>query len=248
MRGAGRAVEMMQVVGLDPRLDEGAHQGLERCRIVVDAGQQHGLADQRNAGVDEAGAGGARGRRQLARVVGVDGDEHRLVGVAQRGDEVRRDALGRCDRHAGVPAQHLDVVDRGQRSRDLGDARRRQHQRIAARQDHLPDRGVGADVVERGGEVLRRTAAGPAPAPRSRGGSRSGSRRRTRRRASAARDRDSGGSGRVVTSCAPSPVGSGNSSACAASSATSGTNWRAIGSADAPTSISSAIAGVIATA
>ena len=48
---------MMQVVRLHPRLDEGSHQVDERFRVVVDALQKHGLADQHRAFGRQAAAG-----------------------------------------------------------------------------------------------------------------------------------------------------------------------------------------------
>ena len=65
-----------------------------------------------------------------------------------------RDALGRHHRHAGVPAQHLDVRDGAEPSRHLADAARRQHEGIAAGEDHLPDARIAGDVGERGVERL----------------------------------------------------------------------------------------------
>jgi len=48
--------------------------------------------------------------------------------------------------------------------------------------------------------------------------------------------------------CAASPIGSSRSPGSVTSSASVGTNWRAIGSAGSSRSISAAMAGVIATA
>ena len=48
-----REVAVVQVVRLDPALDEGPHQGFECRRIVIDAAQQHGLTDQRNAAIGQ---------------------------------------------------------------------------------------------------------------------------------------------------------------------------------------------------
>src|SRR6266576_6478464 len=60
VRGARREIAVMQVIGFYSAFDEGPHQRLQCGGIVVDAAQQHGLADHRNPGVDDAGAGGAR--------------------------------------------------------------------------------------------------------------------------------------------------------------------------------------------
>ena len=82
MRGARREIGVVQIIGLHPRLDEAAHQRLQRLDVVVDALQQHALADHRDAGVDQPPAGGARLGRQLARMVGVQRDIDGLVVAA----------------------------------------------------------------------------------------------------------------------------------------------------------------------
>ena len=81
-----------------------------------------------------------------------------------------------------------DGVERGDQ---LGQAPRRQHQRIAAGQDHLPDLAVAADIGERRVELGRRQRLAARARP-SRGGSRSGNRPGRHAAASAARGRDSG--------------------------------------------------------
>ena len=77
MRGPGRLVEMMQVVGFDAILDEGAHELGERFDVVVHAAEQDRLTDQRNACVDQAGQRFAAFGRELARMVRVDGHVER---------------------------------------------------------------------------------------------------------------------------------------------------------------------------
>jgi hypothetical protein len=102
----------------------------------------------------------SRARRQLARMVGVQHDVNRLAGGFERRDQLRRDARRLGDRDAGVDAHHLDVIDRGETRHHPRDPSRRQHQRIAAGKDHLPDLIVRGDVVERGIELLRRQRLG----------------------------------------------------------------------------------------
>ena len=87
-------------------------------------------------------------RRELARVVGVDDQPHRPLG-AQRRRQLVRHAAGIGDRDAGVDADDLDMRDRRQRRDDLAEPARRQHQRIAAGQDHLADRRAGARASRR---------------------------------------------------------------------------------------------------
>ena len=60
MRRSRRQIAMMQVIGLDAVFDEGPHQGFQNFGIVIYAAEQHGLADQGNAGIREPRAGGAR--------------------------------------------------------------------------------------------------------------------------------------------------------------------------------------------
>ncbi len=99
MGGARRHVGMVEVIGLHAVGDEGAHQVGERLGIVVDAAQQHGLADERDAGIGEEAKRPLGIRRELAGVVGVDRDIDRLAGRAEGAGIVRRDALGR---HTGT--------------------------------------------------------------------------------------------------------------------------------------------------
>ena len=106
--------------------------------------------------VDEAGTGGARRGRHLARVVGVQRHEHRLFLRAQAGGKLGRDALGRNGRNARVPAQDLDVGDGAEGGGHLCNPARRQDERVAAGQDHLPNLGMTADVVQRSAELFVR--------------------------------------------------------------------------------------------
>jgi hypothetical protein len=64
-------------------------------------------------------------------------------------------------RHAGVEAHDLDVVDGRQPPAQVAQAARRQHQRVAAGDDHLPDLRVGGDVGEGGVQLFRRQVGQP---------------------------------------------------------------------------------------
>ena len=55
MRSAGREVRVVQVIRPDTSFDEGAHQLGEHVGIVVDALEQHRLAQQCHTGVGETG-------------------------------------------------------------------------------------------------------------------------------------------------------------------------------------------------
>ena len=103
----------MQVIGLDPRLDEGPHQRLERHGVVVDALEKDALADEHDPLLGEAPAGRPRLRTQFARVVGVNGDDDGLAVGDERPRQRRRNSLRRCDGEPRVPAQDFHVIDGG---------------------------------------------------------------------------------------------------------------------------------------
>ncbi len=150
MRGARREIAVMQIIGLDPRLDESAHQGGERIDVVVDAFEQHALADHRNSPIDQPFASRARLKRQFPGVIGVQRDIDGLVVPAgQRLGHRIGDALGRGDGQARVPAQDFHMRDRGERLRRLREPARRQGERIAPRQHHFPNFFMRADIIQR---------------------------------------------------------------------------------------------------
>jgi hypothetical protein len=123
MRGAGREVAVVEIVGLDPAFDQGAHQFAEHRRLVVDATQQHGLAQHGNAGIDQARAGRARLRGQLARMVGVQHHVGRLARALSERTSAGVIASGLDHGNARVHADDLDVLDRAERVDDLREAR-----------------------------------------------------------------------------------------------------------------------------
>ena len=150
MRRARREIAVVEIIRLDAVLDEAAHQRRERLRVVVDAAQQHGLPEKRDAGISEPGDCGASRGRELARVVGVQRHIRRLALGLQRADERRRDARRIDQRHARVEADHLHMGDRAEPADESAQAPRGQDQRIAAGDDHLPDLGPARDVGEGG--------------------------------------------------------------------------------------------------
>ena len=74
----------------------------------------------------------------------------------QRPHEFVAHPFGIDDRHAAVQAHDRHVRDRGQRVHQLGQPPRRQHQRIAAGQDHFPDFGPRADIGQCRRQLPRR--------------------------------------------------------------------------------------------
>ena len=177
MRGAGREIAVMQVVRLDPAFDQRAHQIAHDLRRIVDALQQHRLRKQRNAGIGQARAGRARAAAQFARMIDVHGDICRLALDLQRPHQLRRDARRIGDRNACMNAHDLDVIDLRKRLHHRAQPPRRQHQWIAAGEDHFPDLRMAPDVVERGVSAFGDSAFGLS-GQSFRGGSKTGNRPR----------------------------------------------------------------------
>ena len=90
-----------------------------------------------------------------ARVVHVQHHPHRLAGRERR-DELVGHAPGIERGHARVDADHLHVGDPLEALHDLREPPRREHERVAAREDHLPDAWISRDVVERAPELVGR--------------------------------------------------------------------------------------------
>ena len=90
---------MVQIVG-HSGFDERAHQGVQRLDVVVDALQEHALADKHKSLRGEAAAGGPRRGGKFARMIGVQGDDDRPVVCAQSSRHARGHAFRLGDRQA----------------------------------------------------------------------------------------------------------------------------------------------------
>ena len=84
------------------------------------------------------------------------GEPQRRAARLQRCHQLVGDARGIDDRHAAMDADHADMVDGVERRDQLGQPPRRQHQRIAAGQDHFPDLRPRLDVGDGGVELVGR--------------------------------------------------------------------------------------------
>eukprot|EP00913_Durusdinium_trenchii_P011324 g10635.t1 len=116
---------------------------------------EHSLADHWNTGVDKACACIAGGRRQLSRVVGMKRDIDGLFACLQRCDQSGVDMIRIDHWHAGMETNDLNMRDGGKAAHDPGKPAGRKHQRIAAGQDHFPDRFVCANVIQRNRQLVR---------------------------------------------------------------------------------------------
>src|SRR5215472_9679977 len=147
MRGAASEISMVKVVGFDAHRDETAKQGFQSRRVVIDAAQQHGLRQKRNAGAAEPSHRLTHPLGQLARMVCMDRHINRLFG-GKRFDERVIDAARINDRNPRVKTDYAEMGYLIERLHDFGDPPRREQKRITAGDDHLPDLRALTDVVE----------------------------------------------------------------------------------------------------
>ena len=189
-----------------------AHQRCQRRGVVVDAAQQHRLADHRDAGIDEPGAAPRARRRQLARMVGVQRDIGRLAGrLAARATSAASTARARPTGTRVWKRTTFTCAIAASAPMIVAEPARRQDQRIAAGEDDLPDLRMRRDVGERRVELLARQRL-PAPGRPSRAGSRSGNRPRRRARLQQHAVGIAMDDARRPGVCASSPIGSARSS------------------------------------
>ncbi len=137
-------IALVDVVRADPVGRQLVHQSAHQRPAVVDATQQHGLIAERDPCVGEQREGVLGLGRELPGDVEVGVDPHRVVAPQHR-DELGRDALRQRHRHAG-PDPH-DLHRRhlvAQAPEDAFEPVVRQQQRVAARQEHVPDLRVVA--------------------------------------------------------------------------------------------------------
>ena len=79
MRGAGREIAVVQIVGLDPALDEARASARPASARVVDAASSTVCDEQRNAGIGQRAQAARACCGQFARMIGVERDIGRLA-------------------------------------------------------------------------------------------------------------------------------------------------------------------------
>ena len=134
--GALHQVALVEVVGSHADAHQVLHQLALDVDVVVHARQQHGLVAQRDAGARQFVASLGQFGGDLVGMVDVDVDPQRVVLCEHVGQFVG-DAHGHEDRHARADAHDLDVRDLAQAAQDLLQDAWRQHQRVAAGEQHI---------------------------------------------------------------------------------------------------------------
>ena len=140
-------VALVDVVRPDPDLDQALDELALDVDAVVDAGEQHRLVAQRNAGATEGVAGARELGRDLVGVVDVDVHPQRVV-LGEHLAQLLVDPLRQEHRHPGADPDDLDVGDLAQAADRGLEQLRGEGQAVAARDQHVADLRRAADVVE----------------------------------------------------------------------------------------------------
>ncbi len=136
MPGAFHQVALVQVVRAYTNAHQVLHQFALDMHIIVDARQQDGLVAKRDAGARQAVGGLRQFGRDFIGVVNMDIEPQRVVFLQHIGQFIRN-AHGHKDRYARTDAHDFDMRDFTQAAQDFFQNLGRQHQRVAAREQHI---------------------------------------------------------------------------------------------------------------
>ena len=141
-------VHLMQVVRPHPHRQALLHQVLDRGDARVQPPHQHRLVFDRHTRVDQPLAGLARLGGDLLGMVEMGHDEQRRKS-SQRARQLVIDSHRQTHRNPRADADDLHVLQRAQGLEQLDEPRGRKQQRIAARDEHVANLGVLAQVGDR---------------------------------------------------------------------------------------------------
>ena len=122
MRGPGHTVELVQVIGHHPQIDQPAEKLGQHLDIIVDPPQQHGLIQHGHAGIHQPAKGGGHVGIDLGRMVAVHDHESRQPRAPQPGQKFIVHPLGNHDRQPRVDAEPAKVGDFGKLPGDFRQA------------------------------------------------------------------------------------------------------------------------------
>ena len=149
MRCAVHPILQVQVVGQHTEFMQTAREVNERRRRIVHTLEQYGLIEQQRPGAAQCGNGRGRLSRQFLGVVHVQHHGHSQGQGSQPLEECRIHALRQHHGIARMDAQLPHVRRRSERASETLQARGRERERITAAQDHLADRRVANDGLDR---------------------------------------------------------------------------------------------------
>ena len=140
-------VALVEVVRPDPVGDELVDERALDVDAVVDAGEQHALVADRQAGLRQLVDRARDLGRDLVRVVEVEVDPQRVV-LLEHLAQLVVDPLRQEDRHPRPDPDDLDVRDLAQPAQDRLEQLRREGQAVAAGDQDVADLRRPAQVLE----------------------------------------------------------------------------------------------------
>jgi len=145
--GSFDEVTLVEVIRSDPADEEFVHEFFLDFYAVVDSFKKDALVSERDAGVGESVERFFDFTGEFARVVGVDGDEERVV-LRQHGAEGGGDPLGEKDGDATADADELNVGDGVQTGEDFFEAGVREQQGVTAGEQDVADFRCVFEILE----------------------------------------------------------------------------------------------------
>ncbi len=146
--GTGHSIQLVQVVGHDTLVDKLPAQLRQRFDVVIDAAQQDGLVEQRDAGIHQAVNRQAGRLVQFSGMINVDHDDRSQPGCTQQVDQPRGHSLGNNDRQPRVDPQPPQMVDLADTVNQLLKPFIGNGQRITAAEDQFFDFVIPGQRVE----------------------------------------------------------------------------------------------------
>ena len=148
MGGAGHPVELVQIVGQHAAVVEPLAQLGQGVGVVVDAGEQHRLVEQGDAGPAQWAQAVGQLFGDLPGMVGMEHHHQGQGAVGEQSGEAVVEAVGEHHRGAGVDAQPPDAGQPGQGGEEFSEPGIVEHQGIAAAENHFAQAGFGGQGVE----------------------------------------------------------------------------------------------------
>ncbi len=149
MGGTRHPIELVEVVGQDAKVGETLEKFGQDIAPVIHPAEQNALTEHGDARIDQSPQRCGNCAIDFGRVIDVDDHDDGQSGRVAPGKKIPGNSLGNDDRHAGVEAQAVDVIELREAIGELTKHFVVERERVAAAQDHFVDRGVLRQVVER---------------------------------------------------------------------------------------------------
>lgn len=139
-------IALEKIIGADSVVEKRAAEFLDDLRGVVDSAEEHGLVPHGNSSLGEAVRRSNGHRSQLDRMVEVGVDEQGSM-PAEHGDQFGCDAHRQIDQCARGDSDDPNRFDRTDPREHIVQLAVRQHERVAAGEEHVVHLGVASKVL-----------------------------------------------------------------------------------------------------